>query len=528
VLQTDHPSDKPHPIYASATRAETVVEVTGYLLCVVAVSVCGIVLALSVVYSDSTDLGGHYATADYIAKSGAWPPPESSAYPADNYPLLSYTLAALLGLGLGSTLRGLLVVAMLSACSIYAVLGWAGRRSDTFGVPFVLLAGCLMLLLAPLNIFWGNEIIYNFFYSQIVGNAFFVLVLFQASIFHSLRAKLLLVCVSTVLLGQIYTISSLDLALSAPLLWIIPILRTWYATKIFQFRRFRDCVILAGFLLFLVVATPTFFGMITIASHNGGISVRLGNWGILLLILAAVGLWIALAIFSFLNRTGLKNADFVLAALGGVTGAAMLQWISWNVFGHGSDYAVSKHAFGLGTMVVIGLATVAADVVAILNDRTRFLSRNWRWLQLPAFVGPSLFMILAFISLWALHRPTFKVSDLETYEADARRLVSTDPFNKTVYGHAISFNSEVTDGINYIVAKAALGLRDYNQVEQVFILAAPLTPEQQTARYFLISVTQAKSIQPSCLVDTRSVLTVSRLARASCYDEIMANKYKKN
>ena len=141
-----------------------------------------------------------YAAADYIGRTRAWPPPASAVMPADNYPLLSHTIAGLLGVGIGSTLRALLTLSILSTCLIYGVLGWATRRSDSFGLPFAVVAGALTFLFAPLNIIWGNEVISNFFFPQIVGDALFLLILFVTTTLINFRAKLILLCVSTVIL----------------------------------------------------------------------------------------------------------------------------------------------------------------------------------------------------------------------------------------------------------------------------------------------------------------------------------------
>jgi hypothetical protein len=269
-------------------------------------------------------------------------------------------------------------------------------------------------------------------------------------------------------------------------------------------------------LSFLVVSNDAFFSMIKNAAHNGGISVYLGNTGILALIFVNGILFVTLALFVASNKSGLIYPNFVLAALGGVTGAAFVQWLSFNLLGYGSAYAVAKHAFGLGSLFVVAVATITLD--AFTTPAKSFLSHfhtklPLRWSGTP--LAGSVFMCLALVSLlW--HRPSLSLQSVEMYQNDAKQLIESELGSK-VLGHTVSFNTQFPVGINFTIAKAVLEVSGYKQIEQIQIFFGKLNPEEKAADYLLISPIQAAAFDPACEVQTSLPLTVSKLVRASCY-----------
>jgi len=497
-------------------------EGAAYLLASLTILACAVWWTRNILYSDSVDLGWHYVVTDYISRFWAWPPKYGSVRPADDYPLLAHTMAALVGAVIRSNLRALVMLSVLSTCAIYALLGWGARRSGLSGWSFSLMAGTLMILLAPLNIFWGDEVIANFYYAQVVGEAAFLAFLLFISTLRSLPVKVVAACAATFLLDYVYTPSAVHLALSCPLLWTVPFLQRWRITHRFPWKEFTFGGVLLGLLALLVISNSIFFSMIKNAAYNGGINVYFGNAGILVIILVNIALFAVLAILAVSNKSGLVNPNFVLAALGGVTGAAIIQWVCFDFFGYGSPYAVSKHAFALGSMLVVAFTTVTLD---LLSAASRFLLRPFHAQVQIRLAGtalaPSLFMGLALLSLW-WDRPNLSLRSIETYENDARQLVSSEE-GSSVVGRTVSFNSQFSSGINFTIAKVALGVSGYNQIEQVMIYSGNLRPEEQTADYFLISPVQATRLDPACEVKTSFPLVASRLVRATCYNQIRSS-----
>jgi hypothetical protein len=510
-----------------------VTKITRYHFLALMISGFALLLTRDAVFTESSDLGGHYAATEYIYNAWEWPPPEMGL-PARNYPLLSHTFAAILGAILGSRLRAILMLSVLSTCAIYAVLGWGTRSRDLTGLTFSLLAGTLMILFAPSNTFWGNEVLSNFFYAQIVGEALFLSLLLLTSTLSRLVARLVALFGGTLLLNYVYTLSAVHLAFSAPFLWAIPLLQEWEKTKRFPWQRAVGCGVLLASLSLLVLSSSIFYSMTINASFNGGINVDIGNNGVLFLMFVNLLLAILLVMLTVYDKCTLANPNFVFAALAGVTMTAMVQWIALNLLGHGSNYAILKHVYGLGSMLVIGFSAVTVDIfrgnvksgllVSQLRAARQHQFRAARQYlaarqYIASVLAPSIFLAFALISLLC-NRPWISLSSVERFEAEGRKLVASETLGKAVYGHTVSLNMQFSTGINFTIAKGALGLNGKNQNEQILIFLGPLKQDEQTADFFLISPGQAGGLEEGCEVKVPFELAVSRLVRASCYDQI--------
>jgi hypothetical protein len=499
-------------------RSENTAYSIWYFLVCAMISAVVVWLTRNALYSDSVDIGWHYVVTNYISRFWSWPP-HGSVRPMDDYPVLAHTLAASVGVVVGSNLRAMLMISVFSTCAIYALLGWGARRSGVSGWFFALIAGTFMIVFADSNIFWGNEVITNFFYPQVLGEAAFLGFLLYITTVQRLAFKVIVACAAVLLLDYVHTLSAVHLALSFPFLWTMQFLQGWRATRRFPWQTFTLAGVLMGGLSLLVISNDAFFSMIKNATHDGGISVYLGNAGILALIFVNGILFVALAVLAASNKSGLICPNFVLAALGGVTGAAFVQWVLFNLCGYGSPYAVAKHAFGLGSLFVVAIATITLDVFTIpakslLGDFHAKLPIRSSGIPLAG----SAFMCLALVSLF-WNRPSLSLQRVEIYENDAKQL-SENELGSKVLGHTVSFNTQFPIGINFAIAKAVLGVSGYNQIEQIQIFFGKLDSKVQTADYFLISSIQAAGLDPACEVTTSLPLTVSRLVHARCYNEI--------
>jgi hypothetical protein len=489
-----------------------------HLLVTFFISACTIWATRNALYTESSDLGGHYIATEYISRFRAWPPALGSVRPADDYPLLAHTMAALVGGVFRSNLRALLTLSVLSVCAIYGLLAWGTRRSGQSGWLFSICAGALMILLAPLNIFWGDEVIHNFFYAHVVGEAVFLAFLLLISTLQTRVAQALLACLGTAMLSSIYTLSAVHLAFSCPLLWALPIFDQSRRSRRLPVKQVASIGLLFVLLCAVVMSNSMFFSMVRNAAHGARIDL-LGDLGFVGIIAGNVFLFAALVALSVNTRCRFVNPSFVLAALGGVTGAAAVQWISWSVLGYGSPYALSKHTFALGSMFVIAFVAVILDLpvrsIKFTNPPSPAPSNSR---PIKAALAPSIFSALALLSLWWTH-PKLDLRDVELFESDARQLTSGE-LAESVLGHTVAYNSLFPAGVNFTIAKVALGLSGYTQIEQVKIYEGRLNPGDQTADYFLVSSYQMQELDPDCEIRTSPRLQVSRLARASCYAQL--------
>jgi hypothetical protein len=264
----------------------------------------------------------------------------------------------------------------------------------------------------------------------------------------------------------------------------------------------------------MVVANNTFLSMVTNAAHGLRIDV-LGDAGFIGVIFINIFLFGVITFLCVNNKSGLTNADFVLAALGGTTSAALIQWLSRELLGYGSPYSLSKHTFALGSMFIVALVTVTLDMFFVLS-KSQYTARNTT-LSVSA-LAPALFMTLALFSIW-WGRPSTNLRSVEMLDSDARQL-AVGEIGKAVVDHTVAFHSQFSLGVNFAVAKGVLGLSGHNQIEQILVYLRKLEPEEQTAIYFLVSPDQMTKLHVDCGVLASLPLKISRLVHASCYDKL--------
>lgn len=133
------------------------------------------------VWGDPVDMAHHYALVLRLTESG------NHAFPFDPslaemnvYPRLSHQLAATIGRWLGSPLMGMQTLGALSMVTIWAGLMWL-----LTGLPqrVALAASGMLVLLLALNRhvigmpLYGDELIGNYFYPQLLGQALCVAVM---------------------------------------------------------------------------------------------------------------------------------------------------------------------------------------------------------------------------------------------------------------------------------------------------------------------------------------------------------------
>ena len=194
----------------------------------------------------------------------------------------------------------------------------------------------------------GNEIIENFFYAQLAGD-FIMLVAFSLLTAWTPRSRfiwLLSAIAAVEVVETFYVQSAVRLAL-ALVLFQVPLV--WRS-------RDRNIKIQAAFVLLLpavVPLHPSFMSMVRSSAHDGAISVSLHS------MLLAVALLLAITLPAWIKqaRSNQVDGDFALNCLGlGVALSAVVQIAAFFALGLGSPYAIKKHAFLVGTLLV----TIAA------------------------------------------------------------------------------------------------------------------------------------------------------------------------
>lgn len=273
------------------------------------------------------------------------------------YPKLSHRFAALFASLGWSELNALLMAGVLSAAVVWAVLFDQARR-----VSLTYLVAALGFMIV--NIFvvrgaFGAELVDNFFFPQIVGEAVAMLCLAGgAAILPRSRPIYVIYATAAVLFcGCFHLVPTLKLAGA-----LMAMLGLAWLRDLIHARRF-DWVGLAGLIAIAagVVGSPFFWRMRFIAGNNGSLhlatAMPLNGLAAAAAILTLLSAWVLLAELrrdpgAVEEDAGPTRAAVLLASLGAAAALAMLAQYALFVFrGDGSEYAVLKHSFGVFSML---------------------------------------------------------------------------------------------------------------------------------------------------------------------------------
>jgi len=116
---------------------------------------------------------------------------------------------------------------------------------------------------------------------------------------------------------------------------------------------------------------------------------------------------VALAAVSFGLALSVRS-KFSACALG-IAAAAIVQWLAFKMLGKGSDYIVTKHLFGVVTMLVASCFVVAVSFVKLEIPKLRILAS-------PAFAVAALFATICVFN----PRGGFSVSNMVSLEKQAK------------------------------------------------------------------------------------------------------------
>ena len=447
-------------------------------------------------FNVGTDVGLHYGFANEVARSG-WPlysqPSTSFLSIMAHYPPASHLLALAIGQIGGSTLRGIFTVTALSFFVTYLALAELMRRPTVTGTIVTLLAFLIIAFLSKNNHFLeGRELVENFFFAQFAATA--VLLVFAILLFRSelsFGRWLIAAAVATHVLGWIYTLCAIELALACAAFRALAFLDA-------PSPRSAALVIFTGLALCAVaIIHPTMIGSLAIAANDGGISID-GRVELVLFMSLVVGTLILLIIRS---KNDLVNQSGVIALSVGVAAACAAQYMALKILGMGSLYAVKKFGFLLGTLDVLVWASLLADVAR------RFVPASLE--RLPQALNPiavSSFGVAALLLLtvgWA----RVPVSLEEQYAGQVTELMM-EPGSRELDGNTVSWNDRLTPHINYTVAVGLLHPNEALTEQHALFLANPKLTG--AARFVLIDAASGLRYDPTCVVAATAAVAAIR------------------
>jgi hypothetical protein len=425
------------------------------------------------IFSDGGDLGWHYGLADFIAQHGTIPGAADQYLQAMlNYPPASHIIAATIGLLLGSTLQAIFLTAAIYALGIYVVLGLLMQRAakNEFAaaalVSIVLISGASVT--PQLS---GNEIILNFFYAQLTGD-FIMLVAFALLTAWTPRSRFIWLLSATAAVAVVetfYVLSAVRLALA---LVLFQMALVWRSGD-------RNIKIQAAFVLLLpavVPLHPAFMSMVQNSAHDGGISVSLPLTllSVALLLVITLPAWIEQA------RSDKTHGDFALNCLGlGVALSAVVQIAAFFALGLGSPYAIKKHAFLVGTLLV----TIAALRTIRLTPLRGAVGRLNGGRLLSAAAAASAFATIAVLLIFPWHSKP--LAPFLRYDLEVRALVNG---SSDLQGSTISANKDFPNFLNLATSIAVLKMNAWSPLgpELFRVFDGPRTDTEPYASRFIL------------------------------------------
>lgn len=409
--------------------------------------------------SQSVDLAHHLQLVMALAQDPALSA-ESVRYLAEmhSYPNGAHRLAALLFAGGLDPLSAIAILGVASVALTWVIL-LALVRTHGDRAMLLAVAAATAAVAAGLSLH-GRELIANYFFAQVVGEAAALAALYGACRWtRGPKSLLLAALLGAYLMGFVHLLPALKLAGAFSAIFAVRTLAALVA------RRPLPLLDLLGVVLppLALLANPTFLAMAKIAEHNGGITLApaltpLSLSGLALL-LGALCAW---PLVRGVGGPDERRAPLHLAlfAYGAAAAAfAVAQYGAWVGFGRGSEYAVLKHAFGvLSLLVVVGAALIAGSG-GLPQSRRPTMAAALSLLPAAAAAGLTLFLFRAPSELPVRHMAATLAQVSEIRRA-----------NGLPEAHRIYFSSHAESPLlNYMATVAVLRApRDANALAILF------------------------------------------------------------
>lgn len=439
--------------------------------------------AANTVYGGGADLAHHYWVTAWLYDAGV-----THAHPGYTtgvmglYPEGSHVLAAAVGALVGSPLLGMHLVSLLSVALVWLSIGGLVAMLPSSGrwwaAGFLSLGLLLSAHEMPLRVqYHGWELIENYFYAQIVGQAVFWLLVWTTARAVLKRRSLLRttapVSIAAVVLTQVHVMPSVQLVGLLGLICLYNLVMRIQAGE-----RGPDLlppIAVASLTVVAVVLSPGFRAMREISLNDGAIVIPYVETVGDIVVLSLLAL-LAAAFLALFGRAAASGSPAVAAPLL-MTAAAttaiavpsLLQAVALQA-GEGSPYAVKKYAFALLTCLLLA-AALAVGALAV-----RLTSRRTDARPLPPLLAlPSALALLAVGTVFL--RPgaftTGELLSLEDRVRAAHSVLLTEPGDNEVT-YAVELPNSVPS-LDYAFSLAPLGaIGPPDDLSMAVLVGAPL------------------------------------------------------
>lgn len=411
-------------------------------------------------YSSSPDVAHHYALIRWLMEH--WSVTDGAAPILGEmsvYPRYAHILAAVLGTGAHSPFLGMQLVATLSLVACWAALAsmarlLPGRASWAFVCTYIALLALNRITL-DLDLV-GHEIVVNYFFSQLAGQACFLVVVATFARIETvkgagIRLPLAVIALSVVSAGVhlLPAIEGLGYGLALIAAHALSEKRAWL----------RRSAVLAGAACVGVAAIylhPAFTAMRTISDNNGYLPLSAVTTLTRLMVLATTTgivslalVWLSLPWHRFHITRVASLARHLGSAGGAIAFFCILQTAAASL-GIGSEYAARKYAFGLSTVLFLETALV---VTLLVNRRLAQDSTLVRpplgWLQ-PAIIIAALWVFTFSRSHREVDAPSFLA--VESAATVAKQIGAVNGPNQA-YARGLVLGG-MSNVANYLVSQA--------------------------------------------------------------------------
>lgn len=392
---------------------------------------CGLVLwNLDSLWSQSVDLAHHYALIVRISEHHSFVTEDLTLGEMNFYPRLSHVIAAVVATVVGSNLLGLQIVTLFSVSLLWGsyiyVLRGLPRR---LAVVSVLILAFLLLLNRYLFKFevHGFEVVNNFFFSQLVAQAFVVFGLALAIRFESKGKRIVAYFLLTALVfvaTSTHLLPALELMVVLLGLLFFNLVIAFYR-KVARVSAVFEFVSFSALALCAVLLNPAFAAMRKISENNGDLDFKYISFPVGLSGICLITIILALGFLGYYYRhidRGLVALKYI--AFYGVAQASLcLLQLVLAKYGIGSDYAVKKYGFGLLSYLFVSLAIVVGALLVYFFKRSSWFDVSSDGVG-GGFVVLVCYCIVVLCSLPRVkHFDTFELANIER---DLTRITTTE------------------------------------------------------------------------------------------------------
>ncbi|HZP19287.1 MAG TPA: hypothetical protein VFB16_03685 [Bauldia sp.] len=296
-------------------------------------------------------------------------------------PQLAFIPAAIAGALFGSPVVGVQIVSLLALLAVWLAGALAARTVPAGIAPSFLVTAFVLAILndASLRVeLFGGEIVGNFFYAQLVGQAL-TMVVIAATVFLEGRGghphtRYIVVALAIAVLVNIHLIPAAELLVFLLLTVFLDLRRSPPGMRLWRLGEGGLAVFGA---LLLIVLHPGFADAASATFSDGTMRLRYTPEAFHVLILAllvgALSIAALVAWLAWLDDDGRRQWAYLkaLATFGlAVSACCTIQYVAL-AFGYGSAQAVKRYAFALNTTLFMALALAIAVRVTVELRRRR-------------------------------------------------------------------------------------------------------------------------------------------------------------